>query len=356
MSPSFPSQYGSLGPPRLDRRGMIRLWGGVGGFVVLLAIAAVVSRLAAGPASTVYGGGPSIAAATWTWDGSGFTRAATGPGPSSNETDLAFDQRGGVVVAWDHGCTRLVMGFTGGCQGHLDRTWTWDGRAWQAAPAGHSPKAVDQGAMLYDARLGEVVYLNREGQLWAWDGRDWRTVGTPGEPRLTPPGSVAGSAQLLVAAGYDEGRDQLVIARADATWTWDGARWTEAGSGLDLADGQSDPRAVYDAALGRLAYLGKTRLWSWDGTSWQPQSQPGLSDGALGYDPTTRTAVVVRQDSSACDRSACAADVSSWDGTAWTRLTPGQKLVLPLSRSGVTDLPVAFDPARGVLVLFVSAV
>lgn len=355
MSPSVPSRYGPAGPPRLERRALVRLWAGIGGLVVLLAIAALLSRLAAGPPPSVYGTG-SAKAATYGWDGADFTRLSTAsPGPSSNEADMAFDRRSGEVVLWDHGCTRLVMGFTGGCQGVADQTWTWDGRAWRARRPGHSPRAVEQGAMFYDAKVGEVVYLNRLGEAWAWTGADWRSLALAGEPRLTAPGSVAGSGQMLVAAGYDEGTDRLVLALPGATWTWDGTRWAQGAGGVDAADAQSDPRAVFDDSLGRLLYLGRTRLWTWDGSRWQSSSQPGLAGAALAYQPAARTAVAIAEDSSSCDRATCAAAVWTWDGSSWSRLNPGRPPALPLSRSGVTDLPLAFDEARGVLLLFVSA-
>ena len=353
MSPSVPSQYG---PPKLDRRGWIRLAGAVGVLTLLSAIVVWVSSAGGRPSSPVYGNVGSAVARTWTWDGTDFTAMpSTGPGPFSSDSDMAFDRRTGLVVLWDHGCSRLAMGFTGGCQSQVDRTWTWDGRAWTAAQPGPSPQAVGQGAMLYDAKLGQVVYVNRVGEAWGWSGSAWHTLAIGGTPRLTAPGAVANSELSLVAVGYDEGRDLLVLALPSATWTWDGIRWNQVGGGIDPADGQSDPHAVYDVALGQLAYLGAKSIWTWDGYRWQSHSQPGLARGTIGYDPVRRNALVVKQDSSTCDKLACATTIWTWSGSIWSALAIAHPPPLPLTRSGAFNLPMAFDEAHGVMVLFATA-
>jgi hypothetical protein len=323
----------------------------------LLGAVAVWVSLAGQPHSpNVYGIGGTAVARTWTWDGTDFTgQPATGSGPYSSDSDMAFDKRNGVVVLWDHGCSRLVMGFTGGCQSQVDRTWTWDGRAWTAAPSGASPKAVGQGTMLYDDKLGQVAYVNRLGQAWAWSGSAWRALAIGGKPVLAEPGSIANPGRLLVAAGYDEGRGLLVLALPDTTWTWDGNRWSQVAGGIDITDGQSDPHAVYDSAGGRLTYLGTKSIWTWDGSRWQAHPQPGLAGGTLGYDPVRGNAVVVKEDESACDKAACSTRVWTWDGATWTSPAVAHPPMLPLTRSGAFNLPLAFDASRAVMVLFASA-
>jgi hypothetical protein len=353
VSPSVPSQYG---PPKLDRRGWIRLAAAVGVLTLLSAIVVWVSLAGGQPSSPVYGNVGSAVARTWTWDGTDFTaQPSTGSGPFSSDSDMAFDRRNGVVVLWDHGCSRLAMGFTGGCQSLVDRTWTWAGRAWIAQQPGPSPRVVGQGAMFYDPKLGQVVYLNRIGEAWGWSGSAWRALAISGTPHLTQPGAVANSELSVVAMGYDEGRDLLVLALPSATWTWDGIRWSQVGGGIDAADSQSDPHAIYDTALGQLAYLGAKSIWTWDGYRWQAHPQPRLAGGTIGYDPVRKNAVVVKQDSSACDKVACPTRIWSWDGLAWSALASTHVPALPLTRSGAFDLPMAFDESRGLMVLFVTA-
>jgi hypothetical protein len=325
--------------------------------MALLGLIAVCVSLAGQPHSpNVYGNGGVALARTWTWDGTDFSaEPGTGSGPYSSESEMAFDRRNGVVVLWDHGCSRLVMGFTGGCQARVDRTWTWNGRAWSAAPPNRSPKAVGQGAMFYDGRLGQVVYLNRLGQGWAWSASAWRPLAIGAAPQLAEPGSVAGPARLLVAAGYDEGRGLLVLALPAVTWTWDGSRWSQVEGGIDLNDGEPDPNAVYDAARGQLVYLGAKSTWTWDGFRWQAHPQPGLAGGTLGYDAARGSALVVIQDTSACGRAGCATRLWSWDGATWSSLPVAHPPMLPLTRSGAHNPPMAFDATRAVMVLFASA-
>jgi len=341
--------------PKLDRRVWRRLGVGLGILTLLVALTAWLSLGIGRPSTPVYGNSGPAAARTWTWDGRDFTvQPLASQGPNSSEAEMAYDQGHGVVVLWDHGCSRLVMGFTGGCQSVVNQTWTWDGRAWSRQPSTVTPATAGQGAMLYDSRLGQVIYLDRVGDAWAWTGSAWQALGRRGAPRLAVPGSQDNPVTALVAAGYDEGRNLLVLALPDTTWTWDGRSWARLSGGIDAADAQSDPRAVYDAALGQLVYLGGKSLWSWDGSRWQARVQPGLGGGTPGYDPVRKSLVVVRPDTAACNSSACAAKVWTWDATTWSAPQVAHEPALPLTRSGAFNPPLAFDEARGVMVLFAS--
>jgi len=343
--------------PKLDRRGWIRAGVGVGLLTVLLAVAGWYSLGVGHPSSPVYGNGGSAVARTWTWDGNDFAAQplATSGGPNSSEAEMAFDARHESIVLWDHGCSRLVMGFTGGCQSQVNQTWLWDGRAWTRHGSGSTPGAVGRGTMLYDSRLDQVLYVNRVGEAWAWNGSTWQAVPMSGAPRLARPGSQDNPTLSLVAVGYDEGRRVLVLALPETTWTWDGHAWSQVSGGIDAADGQSDPHAAYDAALGQLVYLGARSLWTWNGSAWQAHTQPNLTDGTLGYDPIRKSLVVVRQDAAACDSTACQAKLWTWDGTTWSSPPVAHEPTLPLTRSGSTNPPMVFDQARGVMVLFASA-
>jgi hypothetical protein len=209
--------------------------------------------------------------------------------------------------------------------------------------------------MFYDAKLGQVVYVNRVAQAWGWSGSVWRSLPMGAAPRLAQPGSVANSGLLLVAMGYDEGRDQVVLTLPDTTWTWDGIRWKQNGGGIDPADSQSDPHVIYNAARGELEYLGAKSIWTWDGIGWNPHPQPSLVGGTLGYDPVRKNSIVVKDDATVCDKSSCATKVWSWDGTIWSEPPVNHKPALPLTRSGAFNLPMTFDESRGVMVLFATA-
>ena len=116
-------------------------------------------------------------ATLWTWDGTAYTmRSVPAVGPSSNYADMAYDRTHSVIVLWDHGCTSLVMGFQGGCVAHVNQTWTWDGSVWTAQKTQSSPAAAGQGVMLFDSKLGQVIYVNGSGQAWAWGGSGWSSL------------------------------------------------------------------------------------------------------------------------------------------------------------------------------------
>jgi hypothetical protein len=245
------------------------------------------------------------------------------------------------------------MGFEGGCADQVDQTWTWDGRRWTARSPRSAPVEVGPGAMVTDSRRGQVLYVNGVGQAWAWTGADWRPLAMGGGPRV--PRRDSALATSTFAAGYDEGRGLLVFALSTSTWTWDGTTWREAKGGIDAADARADAHLVYDRAHEQLVYVGSHFTWTWDGVRWQPHDQPPIATGTLGYDSVRRTVMLVEQDTSACDRTACRTITWAWDSRAWTQLPIDHVPALPLTRSGAFLPPMAFDEARGVMVLFASA-
>jgi hypothetical protein len=216
-----------------------------------------------------------------------------------------------------------------------------------------APKEVGPGAMVYDARLGKVVYVNGVAQAWAWTGSDWKAIDAPGAPRVARRDSAAPVATF--AAGYDESRDLRVFALSSSTWTWDGMSWTEVAGGIDAGDARPDAHLVYDPIHMRLLYVGSRFTWTWDGSGWQKHAQPAIASGTLGYDAARKTVMLLQQDSSACDSAACRTTMWSWDGKRWTQVPTDRVPLLPLTRSGASLPPMAFDETRGVMVLFASA-
>jgi len=355
MWPTPVRQPGAPGPwAALDGRARVLAMSGIVALVVATAATAWISARFGQPSTPVIYGTGASAGAVWTWDGAAYTMTRIdGAGPSSNDADMAYDPALGALVLWDHGCGRLVMGFTGGCTEQVNRTWTWDGRTWTARPARSSPVEDGHGAMLSAGRLGGVVYVNGAGRAWAWTGGDWRALALPGAPRIPSHGSAAMASTF--AAGYDEGRGRLVLVLSTATWTWDGAAWNETAGGIDPAEARPDAHVVYDRARGELVYVGSRRTWTWDGAAWRPHDQPDIASGTLAYDAARRAVVLVQADASACDRSACRTATWTWDGRSWTRVPIDAPPALPLMRSGAFPPPLAFDESRNTLVLFASA-
>jgi hypothetical protein len=355
----WPTQFVSaVAPDRWSERSLRSRSLAILGIVALLVVASIGTWLSirgGQPATpTLYGTGRSEPGAVWSWDGARYMQApAPGAGPSSNDADMAYDRARGVVVLWDHGCANLVMGFQGGCIDQVNRTWTWDGHSWAARSTDANPTAAGRGTMLFDSRVGRVVYVNGLGQTWTWTGAEWSSLAMRGSPRVE---RNLGGALTTFAAGYDEARGALVFVLATGTWSWDGTRWTADGGGIEAGEARADAHLGYDRAHGRLVYVGSRYTWTWDGDRWNPHDQPAIAGGTLAYDPTRRSVMLVEQDSSACDRTACWTATWRWDSTAWTRLPAAAEAPLfPLTRSGAYAAPMASDDALGVALLFVSA-
>jgi hypothetical protein len=327
---------------------------GIAALLLGASIATWLSTRGGQPATpTLYGSARPAPAALWTWDGTRYTlRPVPATGPSSNDADMAYDRSRGLIVLWDHGCASMVMGFQGGCVAQVNRTWTWDGSTWTAHRTQTNPTAAGHGAMLFDGRLGQVVYVNGAGQAWTWGGSDWAPLAMPGGPSIPVPGSATDSSTFAV--GYDEARDLLVFAETTATWLWDGSSWSEIAGGIDPGEARADAHLVYDKAHHELVYVGSRATWTWDASRWQQHVQPAVAAGTMGYDGAHATVMLVQLDSSACDLTACRTTTWDWDSGAWTRLPIESGPMLPLTRSGASAIPMAFDEARGVMVLFAS--
>lgn len=356
----WPTQGSGLRIPtrRWSDRGLrSRVLRGVGITALLVAagIGTWLSIRGGQPATPpIYGTARATPGVLWSWDGRRYTQQPMpAAGPSSNNADMAYDRTRGVIVLWDHGCSVLVMGFQGGCVSHANRTWTWDGSTWTARMTQTSPTAMGQGAMLFDARLGQVAYVNGVGQAWAWTGSAWSPLALPGAPSIAAPGSASGSPSFAV--GYDESRNLLVFALSNATWSWDGSSWREVAGGIDAGEARDDSHMVYDKAHQQLVYVGSRATLTWDGSRWAQHVQPAITLGTLGYDGARATVMLVQQDSSACDHTSCRTTTWTWDSTTWAQTPIMSGPLLPLTRSGAFALPMAFDEARGVMVLFASA-
>jgi hypothetical protein len=256
--------------------------------------------------------------ATWTWDGSGWTRltpAHSPPPPGYFGYGMAYDAADGEVVLF------------GGAAGD---TWTWDGTDWTMRDPAHSPQPRQDMGMASDDARGEVVlfggYNSTQGILgstWTWDGTDW----TKHTPAHSPP------PRYLPGMTYDTARGDVVLFGGETsdgnavflgdTWTWDGTDWTKR-TPVHSPDGRQGAGMAYDAAHEKVVLFGGRRFgdtWTWDGTDWTkrtPVHSPyqrldmGMASDALGE-------VVLF--GGACAR-ACA-DTWTWDGTDWTQRPAG---------------------------------
>lgn len=331
------------------------------GALLFLAIAGLatweVTRLAPQGAPS-YERASTGPATLWSWDGTpaGFRRSWQGTrGPNSTQIDLAYDSQTSQLVAWDHGCTRIRPGFDGGCQGTVDQTWLYRDGVWRAVSPPTSPAASGQGVMVDDGRLGHVLYVNGQGQVWAWTGHTWQPTARVGAPQIPAPGAPTRQPQQAFAAGYDQATGDLVVARSERTWLWNGSRWTSRAGGIDLNDQGFGVELIDDLTRNDMVYAGRRLTWTWDGSAWQDRPHGALPAGSLAFDPRTQRTVLVAPEDTDCSRTRCLTAAWTWDGSTWTRPTLTASPQLPAARYSSTPPPLTYDAALGTLFLLVSA-
>ncbi len=200
--------------------------------------------------------------------------------------------------------------------------------------------------------VGGRTGATRLGEVWAWNGGGWAQA---------PSGLPVRSA---CAATYDVGRDALVVfggfvtgANLGDTYELDATGWhartpgqapTMRGGAAMAYDAANHEVVLFGGraidATGTIAYYGDT--WTWDGTTWTQHVGVGpaaRSNVGLAYDPVGARVVLFGggDDTHSYD------DTWIWDGTAhaWTEVSDA---VHPPPASA----PIAWDPARRVMVLF----
>ena len=220
-------------------------------------------------------GEPGQEQATWSWDGTDWSRVADGPTTSWAGAPDA-------VVAYDASRQRVVLyGLVAQAGANCwitstqcnAQTWTWNGKSWLATNPRHSPPPRLYSSMAYDPTTGRVLLfgggsflepVNKYlGDTWAWDGSDWTQLSPAHSPsprgRATLVSYVAQSRVLLVGGGQESDL-------SDA-WAWDGRDWTPIPS-----PGSRDGAAAADVGSRVILFGGTVRLIAntdaWDGQAW----------------------------------------------------------------------------------------
>lgn len=191
----------------------------------------------------------------------------------------------------------------------LQDTWEWDGTEWLEQPAPTRPPARRGHALAYDATRGRVVLFGGYGaggllaDTWEWDGATWALRTTPTGPSARSAHAMAFDGQRVVLHG---GTVFGATAVAD-TWTLDGTGWKQVT------------------------------------TNTQPPARLGH---VLGFD-SRRGRVVLFGGTHALDATTGFADTWEWNGASWAQRSVST--LVPHARTGAA---MAFDAARGRLVLF----
>lgn len=358
--------------------------------------------------TVMFGGGGALEHSTWEWDGVDWAELIPHPTPPP--------QLRGVAMAFDPSLQAVVV--FGGLLGteYQDQTWAWNGESWQQLVVTASPPPRAWGAMAYDSRRGTLVLFGGVvggaplDDTWEFDGSTW----TQRTPPVAPPGRAhagmafdAGRGAIALSGG--EGEAGLL----GDTWSWDGTGWTRLGA-VDGPTARRGLAVAYDAADDRIVAFGGEQLsgaaaaglsdalWEWDGGGWRERTvrarQPSRGSGpGLVYDPLRGTLVLFGGSPAVGPE---ASDTWTWDGRAWilqpaadqppprsgfALATDGMHPVLfggvamtgptraalndiwvlvdgqwiqqlpPVAPRARTDAAMAFDAARGRLVLFGGA-
>lgn len=298
-----------------------------------------------------------FAADTWTFDGTTWAHAATGP-PGRYDASMAYDP-----------ATNQVVLFGGvGVSGELDDTWTFDGSSWTQQLPATSPSARAGASMAYDAATGQLILFGglsdssgADGDTWVWTGSTWSQLSPGSSPAARAWASMAydpATSQLVLFGGTPDVADDTL---AD-TWTWDGSNWMQqCTAGCNSVPARAQASLAYEGATSQLllfggisqqtgSYLGD--IWTWDGSNWTEQSvasaPPGRADAPMTYDAATDQIVLFGGDGPAgCqDSRSCGALGDTWtfDGTTWSQVAPTSET------PATSDAAMAYDSGTGQLV------
>ncbi|HXA29959.1 MAG TPA: hypothetical protein VN193_14555 [Candidatus Angelobacter sp.] len=216
---------------------------------------------------------------TWTFNGSTWTRSATGsakPPPYRSLASMAFDGANGQTV--------MFGGFAD--QGELGDTWTFDGTTWTQQHPAASPPARDGAALVYDPALQRLVLFGGEGtaadgsivyfaDTWTWDGTTWLQL----HPAVSPPGlyevGATWAADLggVLVAGGQSYHGSGVFNTVNDAWLFDGTTWTRQAVAAAPGERYFAPLA-WDAASHTAVIFGGLGNLGLSDDAWMLTTQP----------------------------------------------------------------------------------
>jgi len=154
----------------------------------------------------------------------------------------------------------------------------------------------------------------------------------------------------------------------DDTWSWNGATWTRLFPSTSPPP-RSGASMAYDAATRTVLLFGGfgwisgaagaysagfgwlNDTWSWNGTTWtrlSPGRNPGGSDtDSMAYDPATKTVLLFN--GGLCNSCAGQGQTWNWNGRTWTRLS------LPTGPPTTSWSSMAYDPATMTVLLWLQS-
>jgi hypothetical protein len=339
----------------------------------------------------VFGGIPAFSWSTqlnttWRLRGNTWSQVPTTIAPPGRIfAAMAFDQARGEIV--------LFGGFDILTSTFLGDTWCWNGAAWQQRFPATSPPPLWMYSMVDDPVRQRIVLVDTwHRSTWEWDGTNWQQHPAPTfAQRFGAALAYRPDVQRVVLFGGDQDVNQPTL---NDTWQYDGSSWTPLAV-TGAPPGRSRHGLAWDPVARRLITFGGIEnpnyghtladTWGLAGSSWgqvQHPEQPADVQ-ALTYDSVRSRFVALTGNGSPvmtweydglwhrCP-SALVPPIGwshqiafdplrnltftltpapdhrtwQWDGMQWLeRITANR----PPSR---VQFALAFDPSRGVLVLF----
>lgn len=251
--------------------------------------------------------------------------------------------------------------------GYIDDFWRYQSTQWSRMPTlDKAPDNCGGVASTYDTDRKKVVIVCGNTDVFEWDGTAWTSFT---DFKSQP------SARRFASLVYDPvqkksvffgGFDDLNGYFRD-TWLWDGTNWTEVKK--DRYTSRAVTMAWFDPKLQKVVMYGGigrkesfdridrySDMWSFDPskgwTDMKIASTPGERMGAqYAIDPNTKKlilfgGILIEHPTPDTRKQIFANDMWSWDGSAWTKLTPEN--APPARENGA----FAYDPSSGKFVLF----
>jgi hypothetical protein len=303
----------------------------------------------------------------WWWDGTNWL--------PTHKTRRLSHGRGALravasVLVLGLGTCAALTYLQGGRQPDLNDTWTWDGTNWVKAQSGPAPPWREDAVFVYSDASKLILLFGGFGDpvrddTWTFDGRRWAKEHSADEP----------SARFGALAAYDPiGRQVIMFGGSPCfglqcypladTWSWADGEWRELHPASSPPSSFTYDDLVFDPVKSRLTLFGNQGVidagqpifipetWVWEKSTWtelQP-SAPGsvpCCDSSILYADTNAGAITkVTFDLSAGTGNRPSPVAQVWNGSTWAQNRP---VVWPPPTIGVGH---SFFPPKGYLLTF----
>jgi hypothetical protein len=258
--------------------------------------------------------GTSYSNATWTYAAGVWERLNLTTSPPGRTT---------AQMAWDPAANEVILFGGEGCvnphrctiSGTLNDTWGFANDAWTELFPVASPPPASQGSLAFDPSYPGVVLFGQYGYCpancgtWVYSNSNWTRLNLSSAPPQRYRASFAEDPALDGALLYG-GVASATGGYLSDTWLFSNGSW-KALSPVEAPALRSNAAMTFDAALGGPVLFGGVYVtlsnfpgveyddtWLFGASGWVQLSfgspVPGSrSDAALGFDPTSNTAVLV---------------------------------------------------------------